>query len=67
MVARPGTTIGLRAWQVDEDDDGYAVIVAPAVEVELRNAAGMVLARADLEKSLVQGTEGRLQIPDGHR
>jgi hypothetical protein len=65
VVARPGTTIGLRAWQVEQDDDGYTVIVAPAVEVELRNAAGMVLARAELEQSLVQGREGRLQIPDG--
>jgi hypothetical protein len=65
VVARPGATIGLRAWQVSEDDDGYTVVVAPAVEVELRNAAGVVLAKAELEKSLVQGTEGRLQIPDG--
>jgi hypothetical protein len=64
LVARPGTTIGLRAWQVDQDDDGYTVIVAPAVEVELRNEAGMVLAKVELEKSLAQGREGRLQIPD---
>lgn len=65
VVARPGTTIGLRAWQVDEDEDGYTVIVAPAVEVELRDSAGLVLASVELEKSLVQGREGHLQIPDG--
>jgi len=65
VVARPGTTIGLRAWQVDEDEDGYIVIDAPAVAVELRNAGGMVLARTELEKSLVQGREGHLQVPAG--
>ena len=65
VVARPGTTIGLRAWQVDQDDDGYTIIVAPPVEVELRNAAGMVLAKTKLRKSLVQGREGHLQVPDG--
>ena len=64
-VARPGTTIGLRAWQVDEDGEGYTIIVAPAVTVELRNAAGMTLAKTELRKSLVQGREGQLQIPDG--
>jgi hypothetical protein len=65
VVARPGTTIGLRAWQVDEDEDGYIVIDAPAVAVELRKAGGMVLARTELEKSLVQGREGHLQVPAG--
>jgi hypothetical protein len=65
VVARPGTTIGLRAWQVDEDDEGYTVIAAPAVTVELRNAAGMTLAKTALDESLVQGSEGDLQIPDG--
>ncbi len=64
-VARPGTTIGIRAWQVDEDGEGYTVIVAPAVTVELRNAAGMTLAKTELAKSLVQGREGQLQIPEG--
>jgi len=64
-VARPGTTIGLRAWQVDQDEDGYTIIVAPAVVVELRNGAGMLLAKTELRKSLVQGAEGHLQIPDG--
>ena len=65
VVAQPGTTIGLRTWQVDEDDDGYTVIAAPAVVVELRNAAGMTLAKTGLRESLVQGREGHLQIPDG--
>jgi len=65
VVARPGTTIGLRAWQVDQDDDGYTIIVAPPVEVELRNAAGMVLAKTKLGTSLVQGREGHLQVPGG--
>jgi len=64
VVARPGTTIGLRAWQVDEDDEGYTDIVAPAVVVELRNAAGMTLARTELRESLVEGREGHLQIPN---
>ena len=64
MVARPGTTIGLRAWQVDQDDEGYTVIAAPAVAVELRNAAGMVLAKTELRQSLVQGMEGHLRVPD---
>jgi hypothetical protein len=65
LVARPGTTIGVRAWQVDQDSDGYTVILAPAVAVELRNAAGMVLAKADLARSLVQGVEGHLPVPSG--
>jgi hypothetical protein len=65
VVARPGTTIGLRSWQVDENDDGYTVIVAPAVTVELRNAGGIVLAKTELERSLVQGREGHLPIPVG--
>ena len=65
VVARPGSTIGIRAWQVDEDDDGYTVIVAPPVEIELRNAAGMVVATSKLGKSRVQGTEGDLHVPEG--
>lgn len=63
LVARPGTTVGLRAWQVDEDDRGLTVIRAPAVEVELRNATGAVLGRTELVPSKVQGREGNLQIP----
>jgi hypothetical protein len=63
LVARPGTTVGLRAWQVDEDDRGLIVIRAPAVEVELRNATGAVLGRTELVPSKVQGREGNLQIP----
>jgi len=65
VVARPGTTIGLRAWQVDQDDDGYTVIAAPAIAVELRNSAGMVLAKTELRNSLVQGREGHLRVPGG--
>jgi hypothetical protein len=65
LVARPGATIGLRAWQVDQDTDGYTVILAPAVAVELRNSAGMVLTKTQLRESLVQGVEGHLQVPSG--
>ena len=64
IVAWPGTSIGLRAWQVTEDD-GSTAIAAPAVAVELRNAAGLTLARTELAKSLVQGREGSLRIPEG--
>jgi hypothetical protein len=64
VVARPGSTIGLRAWQVDEDDEGYTVVVAPPVVVELRDAAGMTLAKTALGHSHVQGREGHLQIPE---
>ena len=65
LAARPATTIGVRAWQVDQDADGYTAIVAPAVRVELRNATGMVLSKSELAKSLVQGVEGQVQIPSG--
>lgn len=65
IVAQPGTSIGLRAWQVDEDAAGNTVISGPPVGVELRNAAGLTLARAELGMSLVQGREGHLQIPEG--
>jgi hypothetical protein len=50
---------------VDQDDDGYTIIVAPPVQVELRNAAGTVLAKTKLGTSFVQGMEGHLRIPDG--
>lgn len=63
VVARPGTTIGLRAWQLDEDDEGYTVVASPPVVVELRNAAGMPLASTELTPSLVHGREGQLRIP----
>jgi len=65
VVAQPGTTIGFRAWQVDEDDEGNTVILAPPVSVEIRNAAGLTLGKSELESSLVEGREGRLQIPKG--
>jgi hypothetical protein len=64
-VARPGETIGLRAWHVAERQRGQTEIAAPEVEVSLRNGAGSTLARTALRKSLVQGSEGRLAIPDG--
>ena len=63
LVAQPGTTIGVRAWQVDQDADGLTVILAPSVSIELRNAAGMLLANTELTESLVQGVEGRVQVP----
>jgi len=65
LVARPGTSIGLRAWQIARDDDGYPVVFAPEVEVELRNDAGLTVARTKLSASLVQGVEGSLTIPSG--
>ncbi|MGB3050057.1 MAG: hypothetical protein WBB42_03620 [Polyangiales bacterium] len=65
VVARPGTTIGLRAWQLDEDDEGYTVVASPPVVVELRNAAGMPLASTELGESLVHGREGQLTVPSG--
>ncbi|MGB5366201.1 MAG: hypothetical protein WBN14_08030 [Polyangiales bacterium] len=65
VVARPGTTIGLRAWQLAEDDAGYTVVASPPVVVELRNAAGMPLASTELAPSLVHGREGQLSIPRG--
>ena len=65
VVARPGTTIGLRAWQLTEDDAGYTAVASPPVVVELRNPAGMPVARAELGESLVHGSEGQLPIPGG--
>jgi len=65
VVARPGTSIGLRAWQLDENDEGYTVVAAPPVVVELRNRGGMPLARTELGASLVHGREGQLSIPTG--
>lgn len=65
VVARPGTSVGLRAWLVDEDDEGHTVIAAPEVSVELRNAAGLTLETTRLSRSLVQGREGQLRVPDG--
>ncbi|MGB5682343.1 MAG: hypothetical protein WBM47_10885, partial [Polyangiales bacterium] len=65
LVARPGSSIGLRAWQIARDDDGYPVVFAPEVAVELRNDAGLTVARTKLSASLVQGVEGSLGIPSG--
>ncbi|KPK16854.1 MAG: hypothetical protein AMJ62_03645 [Myxococcales bacterium SG8_38] len=65
VAARPGTTVGLRAWQVIDDDRGQTAIVAPRVEVELRNEGGLTLASTTLTESRVQGSEGSLAIPDG--
>jgi hypothetical protein len=63
VVARPGAMIGLRAWQVAEDEDGYTVIASPAVSVELRSATGLRLASTELVESKVEGREGHLTIP----
>lgn len=63
VVARPGSTIGLRAWRFAEDDDGRAVVLAPDVRVELRNEVGLLLSDATLRPSRVHGLEGRLAIP----
>lgn len=63
VVARPGTSIGLRAWQMDRDDEGYPVVRAPGVQVELRNEAGLRIASTTLSPSSVEGVEGRLDIP----
>ena len=63
VVARPGTSIGLRAWQMDQDDAGYAVVRAPMVTVELRSRAGMLIASSTLSPSRVQGVEGSLDVP----
>jgi hypothetical protein len=41
------------------------VIAAPAVVVELRTASGIALSKTELRQSLVQGTEGHLQVPAG--
>lgn len=65
VVARPGTTIGLRAWQLAEDEDGYSVIASPPVLVELRNASGLRLASTELTESEVEGREGHLLVPSG--
>lgn len=62
MVAQPGSSVGLRAWQIDRDDDGYTVLRAPRVEVELRDADGLVVANTELRPSSVQGVEGTLRI-----
>lgn len=63
VVARPGHTIGLRAWLLDEDDQGFTVVRAPPVRVELRNVAGMTLAETELRPSSVQGAEGAMHVP----
>lgn len=65
VVARPGSTIGLRAWHLDEDEEGRTVVAAPPVRVELRNAAGIRLAETSLTESQVHGREGQLSIPEG--
>lgn len=64
VVARPGSSVGLRAWQLDEDDVGRVSVRAPTVRVELRDAQGQTLSSTTLERSRVEGTEGRLDIPE---
>lgn len=63
LVAQPGSSIGLRAWQIDRDEEGYPVVLAPAVEVELRTGAGLLVGSTALSRSQVQGAEGTLEIP----
>jgi hypothetical protein len=66
MVARPGSTIGLRAWQVMETEEtGATAIGAPQVAVALRDRSGSVLAETTLRESRVQGSEGQLAVPNG--
>jgi hypothetical protein len=65
LVAQPGTSIGLRAWQLAEDENGYSVVLAPDVTVELQNEVGLTLAKTELVESLVQGSEGQLTVPNG--
>jgi hypothetical protein len=52
----------MRAWQVDQDEEGRTVIRAPAVSIELRDEAGLLLQRSSLQTSRVQGAEGTLPI-----
>jgi hypothetical protein len=63
VVARPGDTIGLRSWQLDEDDLGRVSVLAPSVRIELRDDAGQVRAETTLARSRVEGREGRLEVP----
>jgi hypothetical protein len=63
VVARPGTSIGLRAWQIARDEDGVPAVVAPTVAVELRNGAGLTIATTTLSQSRGQGVEGSLEVP----
>ena len=62
VVARPGSSIGLRAWELGVDDEGYSVVRAPAVQIELRDERGAVLAKTTLQSSQVQGREGSMAI-----
>lgn len=65
VVARPGAAIGLRAWQVVDDEGAVPDIRAPKVEVELRDRAGRTLGETTLKKSRVEGREGSLAVPAG--
>jgi hypothetical protein len=62
LVAHPGSSIGLRAWQIDRDEEGYTVLRAPSVVVELRNGDGLMMTSTELGPSHVQGVEGSLAI-----
>jgi hypothetical protein len=64
VVARPGTTIGVRAWQLDGDELGRVSVRAPRVRVELRGSDHRVIASTTLERSRVEGAEGRVDIPN---
>jgi hypothetical protein len=62
VVARPGSSIGIRAWQLDIDDAGYPIVRAPEIEVELHDERGVVLAKTRLLASALEGAEGGLAI-----
>ena len=63
VVARPGTSIGIRAWQLDEDELGRVQVRAPDTRVSLRDVDGRTIAETVLAPSRVEGTEGALDIP----
>lgn len=64
VVARPGTTIGVRAWQLDEDDLGRVQVQAPETRVLLRDLNQRTIAETVLARSSVEGSEGRLDVPE---
>jgi hypothetical protein len=64
VVARPGSTIGIRAWQLDEDDLGRVQVQAPETRVLLRDLDQRTVAMTVLARSSVEGSEGRLDVPE---
>lgn len=63
VVARPGSSIGLRAWQMDRDDEGYVVVRSPDIVVELRDFERRSIAKTALSRSRVEGAEGTMIVP----